>query len=235
MQLLIIVFLFVLGSDTWFISQGQSKVCKYFGTTHRRVGVGWHTQSILKSNKHWSKTPTKYITFGHLHPEALASDRWNERMKKLDKYQGPNKVRWRPGQEASLARPCSNLRGFGSNLLYSKMYMWHCWDFSAPPAFVWELSPLVTHLMKLTLLDNGIHVVSNQGIKCREKMGNLMFLCVFSHFHDKVLQAIALAHATVTSCQQSCLECSVVIDATINYCTSIAGLKINIFSWKSER
>jgi len=28
--------------------------------------------------------------------------------------QGSNKVRWRPGQEASLAPPCSNLRSFGS-------------------------------------------------------------------------------------------------------------------------
>ena len=28
--------------------------------------------------------------------------------------QGHNEVRWRPGQEASLAAPCSNLRSFGS-------------------------------------------------------------------------------------------------------------------------
>jgi len=28
--------------------------------------------------------------------------------------QGRNEVRWRPGQEASLALPCSNLRSFGS-------------------------------------------------------------------------------------------------------------------------
>jgi len=28
--------------------------------------------------------------------------------------QGRNEVRWRPGQEASLAPPCSNLRSFGS-------------------------------------------------------------------------------------------------------------------------
>jgi len=29
-------------------------------------------------------------------------------------WQGRNEVRWRPGQEASLAPPCSNLRSFGS-------------------------------------------------------------------------------------------------------------------------
>jgi len=29
-------------------------------------------------------------------------------------YQGRNEVRWRPGQEASLAPPCSKLRSFGS-------------------------------------------------------------------------------------------------------------------------
>jgi len=28
--------------------------------------------------------------------------------------QGRNEVRWRPGQEASLAPPCSKLRSFGS-------------------------------------------------------------------------------------------------------------------------
>ena len=31
-------------------------------------------------------------------------------------------VRWRPGQEASLAPPCSNLRSFGSNILYWRKY-----------------------------------------------------------------------------------------------------------------
>ena len=29
-------------------------------------------------------------------------------------YQGRNEVRWRPGQKASLASLCSNLRSFGS-------------------------------------------------------------------------------------------------------------------------
>jgi len=30
------------------------------------------------------------------------------------RWQGRNQVRWRTGQEASLAPPCSNLRSFGS-------------------------------------------------------------------------------------------------------------------------
>jgi len=37
----------------------------------------------------------------------------------ITRMQGRNEVRWRPGQEASLAPPCSNLRPCGSkcNLL----------------------------------------------------------------------------------------------------------------------
>jgi len=34
--------------------------------------------------------------------------------------QGRNEVRWRPGQEASLAPPCSNLRSFGSKCIVLK-------------------------------------------------------------------------------------------------------------------
>jgi len=36
-----------------------------------------------------------------------------------------NEVRWRPGQDASLAPPCSNLRSFGSKCTALK-YLWHC-------------------------------------------------------------------------------------------------------------
>jgi len=50
--------------------------------------------------------------------------------------QGHNKVRWRPGREARLAPPCSNLIFSERNLLYWRMYMWHCWEFSAPPAVI---------------------------------------------------------------------------------------------------
>ena len=46
---------------------------------------------------------------------------------------GRNEARWRPGQEASLA---PHVRAWGlseANALYWRKYMWHCWDFSAPP------------------------------------------------------------------------------------------------------
>ena len=45
--------------------------------------------------------------------------------------QGLNEVRWRPGQEASLA---PHLRTWGlpvANVLYWRICLWHCWDFSA--------------------------------------------------------------------------------------------------------
>ena len=48
--------------------------------------------------------------------------------------QGRTEVRWPPGQDTSLAPPCSNLRSFGSNVLYWRKYLWHCWVFSAPGA-----------------------------------------------------------------------------------------------------
>jgi len=48
--------------------------------------------------------------------------------------QGPNEVRWRPGQEASLAPPRSNLRPFRSKCTVFKKA--HCWDFSALPAVI---------------------------------------------------------------------------------------------------
>jgi len=35
-------------------------------------------------------------------------------------WQGNNEARWRPGQEASLAPPCSNLRSFGSKFTLLK-------------------------------------------------------------------------------------------------------------------
>jgi len=53
----------------------------------------------------------------------------------LNYCQGCNEVRWRPGQEVSLAPPFSNLRSFGSKCTALKC-LWHCWDFSAPPAVI---------------------------------------------------------------------------------------------------
>ena len=43
------------------------------------------------------------------------------------------------GQEASLAPSCSNLSSFGSKCTVLKKYLWHCWDFSAPPAVIRRL------------------------------------------------------------------------------------------------
>ena len=50
--------------------------------------------------------------------------------------QGRNEIRWRPGQEASLVPPCSNLRSWEENALYWIKYLWHCWDFPAPPTVI---------------------------------------------------------------------------------------------------
>jgi len=47
---------------------------------------------------------------------------------------GRTEVRWRPGQETSLAPPCSNLRSFGNKCTALKKYLRHCWDLSAPPS-----------------------------------------------------------------------------------------------------
>jgi len=47
-----------------------------------------------------------------------------------------NKVRWRPGQEASLA---SHVRTWGLSeayVLYWIKYLWHCWAFSSPHAVI---------------------------------------------------------------------------------------------------
>ena len=49
--------------------------------------------------------------------------------------QGRNEVRRDPGQKASLAPPCSNLRSFGTKCIVLK-YLWHCWHFSAPAAVI---------------------------------------------------------------------------------------------------
>ena len=61
--------------------------------------------------------------------------------------QGRNEVRWRPGQEASLAPSCSNLKPFGSKFTVFEevQYLWHCWDFS-PPTELCPPASLVTTL-----------------------------------------------------------------------------------------
>jgi len=51
----------------------------------------------------------------------------------LKRYiQGRNEIRWRPGQETSLA-PLFETGLSEANILYRRKCLWHCWDFSAPP------------------------------------------------------------------------------------------------------
>jgi len=53
-----------------------------------------------------------------------------EACKKITHSQERAEVGWRPGQETSLAPPCSNIRSFGSKCALLK----NCWNFSAPPS-----------------------------------------------------------------------------------------------------
>ena len=52
----------------------------------------------------------------------------------MDRIQGRNEVGGHPGQEASLTPLWSKLRSFESKcaVLYWRMYLWHCCDFSVP-------------------------------------------------------------------------------------------------------
>ena len=56
----------------------------------------------------------------------------------LCRYQRRNEVRWRPGQEASLVPHVRNWALLQANLLHWRKYLWHCWNFSAPPAAIWR-------------------------------------------------------------------------------------------------
>jgi len=72
--------------------------------------------------------------------------------------QGDNEVRWRPGQEASLALPCSNLSSFGSKFtVLKKVLVTLLGHFGAPavircphsdkvPGKLCPIAPLVTPL-----------------------------------------------------------------------------------------
>jgi len=73
------------------------------------------------------------LASSNLPPKRL----WNEKQHRFCHInivlQGRNEVRWRPGQEASLAPPCSNLRFFESKCtILKRKYLWLCWDFSVP-------------------------------------------------------------------------------------------------------
>jgi len=50
--------------------------------------------------------------------------------------QGRNEIRWRPGQEASLAPPCSNLRSFGSTFTVLKKVLVTLLGLFGVPAFI---------------------------------------------------------------------------------------------------
>jgi len=58
--------------------------------------------------------------------------------------QGRSQVSWRPAQESSLA---PHVRAWGlseANGLYWRKYLWHFWDFSAPPIVIrrpWNCAP----------------------------------------------------------------------------------------------
>ena len=52
--------------------------------------------------------------------------------------QGRNEVRWRPGQEASLAPRVRTWYRWEANFLYWRMYLWLCWDFSAHSTVIWR-------------------------------------------------------------------------------------------------
>ena len=56
--------------------------------------------------------------------------------------QGRNEVRWRPGQEASLAPPCSNLRSFGSKFTVLKTVIVTLLGLFGAPQ--WFRDPIVT-------------------------------------------------------------------------------------------
>jgi len=52
----------------------------------------------------------------------------------FEPFQGRTEVRWRPGQETSLAPLCSNLNSFRRKCTVLKKVLRRCWDFSALPS-----------------------------------------------------------------------------------------------------
>jgi len=75
------------------------------------------------------------------------------KLRVMPSIQGRNEVRWRPGQETSLAPPCSNLRSFGSNCtVLKKVFVAFLGVFGAPtvircPGNCAPLASLVTPLL----------------------------------------------------------------------------------------
>ena len=82
---------------------------------------------------HWMKPPWKFSAYAtgssslHIHGQSRGV---------LNYCQGRNELRWRPGQEASLAPLCSNLRAFGSKCtVLKKVLMTLLGLFGAPQSF----------------------------------------------------------------------------------------------------
>jgi len=79
------------------------------------------SKPFLQSQPHAKQATPVWWRYSHLKAGA-----WHT------SAQGRNEVRQRPGQEASLVPPCSNLRSLGSSVLDWRKYMWHYLDFLAP-------------------------------------------------------------------------------------------------------
>ena len=91
--------------------------------------------------------------------------------------QGRNEVRWRSGQETSLAPHVWTWDLSEANLLYWKKYLWHCWNFSAflavnrRPGNCAPLAPLVTPL-SVVLLRNHSNVSTPRNVRPCPPCGN---------------------------------------------------------------
>jgi len=97
----------------------------------------WPVVGTRQSDEFWIKhfimrKHTFYTIVNMLREETKPSDLlvyW----KKYCCTQGRSEVRWRPGQEASLAFPCSNLRSFGSTFTVLKKVLGHFRNFPVSP------------------------------------------------------------------------------------------------------
>jgi len=116
--------------------------------------------------------------------------------------QGRNDVRWRLGQETSLAPPCSNLRSFGSKCTVLKKCLWQCCDFW-PPAVIRRPGNCTPLLPSLRLCCYAIKIIGkfseNKQIFKSERH-ELLF-----HEHLQFSNTIGLPHGSCTDCQQRLL------------------------------
>ena len=84
------------------------------------------------------------------------------------RYQWRNEVRWRPGQEATLAPPCSNLRSFGSKCIVLKNVRVTLLGFSAPVAVIrrpGNCAPLPPSLCPCSVVrDSGVDLYDTRGV-----------------------------------------------------------------------